>query len=216
MGAGRSYRSLRRRPALKGTESNLPMEQPRQRNRLHKSQNSNSLSWEHEMFFRNPSECVELVASFGLDSARLAAIRTSPGPADSATFSFSPGDSYQVATQIVRHLSDQDSFLLWPVEYGIWPSLENLHLYYRVRMSYGDTRNLIDAPGHYFLPYENADLLTFLDLTIRLGWGAHLITSAPLPSCFLSHDGWLRVERKADLEPLVKGLDGSQLLRRLD
>src|SRR5438552_16817824 len=44
-----------------------------------------------------------------------------------------------------------DSSLLWITGYGIWPSSENLHLYYRLRESYGDRRLLAEAPAHLCL-----------------------------------------------------------------
>ena len=169
------------------------------------------------MFFRTPAECTQLVNQFGVHEAELDAMRQIPGPDNSVTFLFEDhlAYSYPLATQIVRLLSDEDSFLLWVVEYGIWSSNENLHLYYRLRTSYGDTRDHVDAPGHYFLPYERADLTTFLDLTMRFGWGAHLVTTSPLPSCFISHDGWLRIIKRNDVEPLVQGLEDSPFLERI-
>ena len=60
--------------------------------------------------------------------------------------------------------------LLWITEWSIWPSSENLHLYYRLRHTYGDHRLLHEAPGHLFLEYESEDLATFLQVAMLNGW----------------------------------------------
>lgn len=75
----------------------------------------------------------------------------------------------------------------------MWPSSENWHLYYRLRESYGDRRLLHEAPGHLFLDYEAADLVTFLHVTISSGWDAEVLPhlsygSAANARVFISHD----------------------------
>ena len=46
--------------------------------------------------------------------------------------------------------------LLSITEWGIWPSSENWHLYYKLRQTYGDNRLLHDAPGHLFLEHPRS------------------------------------------------------------
>ena len=97
------------------------------------------------------------------------------------------------ARAISECLEPRSSCLLWIVEHGIWPSSENWHLYYRVRQSYGDQRLLHEAPGHLFLDYEQADLVTFLQLAFANGWGAEILPQltyggAGTARAFLSHD----------------------------
>src|SRR5215207_7196291 len=53
--------------------------------------------------------------------------------------------------QLERALQPRDACLLWVADWGIWEG--NLHLYYRLRQSYGDRRRLEDAPAHLFLDY---------------------------------------------------------------
>lgn len=83
--------------------------------------------------------------------------------------------------------------LLWIVQHGVWPSSENWHLYYRLRASYGDHRLLHDAPGHLFLDFEAADLVTFLQVTLASGWDAEILPQlayggAGNARVFISHD----------------------------
>jgi len=82
------------------------------------------------------------------------------------------------------------------MDWGIWGSSENLHLYYRVRQSYGDLRLLPEAPGHLFLSYEAADLVTFLQGGILCGWDMHLVPTVGYARAFVSHDEY--VEFAAD------------------
>jgi hypothetical protein len=86
--------------------------------------------------------------------------------------------------------------MLWIKEFGTFPSAENLHLYYRVRQSYGDRRLLKEAPGHSFVEHDDADLQTFLLMGIVNGWEMHLFTkSAAEPSparAVIAHDNeWI-------------------------
>src|ERR1041384_3461789 len=49
---------------------------------------------------------------------------------------------------LVASLNKFDSCLLQVTTWGVWPSSENLHLFYRLRESYGERRLLNEAPGH--------------------------------------------------------------------
>jgi hypothetical protein len=82
--------------------------------------------------------------------------------------------------------------LLWVTEWGVWPSSENLHLFYRLRESYGERRHLHDAPGHSFLGHENADLATYIQVALQFGWGFYLVTSPSYQSAFVSHDEYVK------------------------
>jgi hypothetical protein len=110
---------------------------------------------------------------------------------------------FAAARYWARHVAQDKTCLLLVTEYGIWPSRENQHLFYKVRATYDERRHIHDAPGHYFLEYELADLVTFLDLVIQFGWGAHLIPSPATTSLFISHDGWAR-QWKADDGSVVR------------
>ena len=90
--------------------------------------------------------------------------------------------------QLEQALQPRDELLLWVTSWGVWRSSENLHLYYRLRQSYGDPRRLQDAPGHLFHPHEAADLVSFLQVGILCGWDMHLISSEGYARLFVSHD----------------------------
>jgi hypothetical protein len=96
-----------------------------------------------------------------------------------------------LARMFVGWLGEFGDCLLWVREFGIWPSREDMNLYYRLRTSQGDHRQLSDAPGHLFLSHERSDLASYVGLAIQFGWGAHLLAGPTWTYMFLSHDGWL-------------------------
>ncbi len=81
--------------------------------------------------------------------------------------------------------------LLWITEWGIWPSSENWHLYYKLRQTYGDQRLLDEAPGHLFLEHEAEDIASFLQLAMLNGWGGYFLTQADYVNTFFSHDEYM-------------------------
>lgn len=116
-----------------------------------------------------------------------------------------------VARQVVSWLGPFWSCLFWVNQYGIWHYQENLHLYYKLRTSYGDLRHLHDAPGHLFLDYETSDLVTFVDLAIQFGWGGHLLSTPLLAYVFISHDGWVLVQSETQIDRIKRDLAESSL-----
>jgi hypothetical protein len=105
-----------------------------------------------------------------------------------------PAEAYRffpVASAVARSITYRRPTLLWVTEWGIWPSSENWHLYYRLRESHGDRRLLKDAPGHLFLDYEVDDLSSYLQLAMLNGWGGYILTHANYVNAFFSHDEYI-------------------------
>jgi hypothetical protein len=106
-----------------------------------------------------------------------------------------------------------DKCLLWVTQWDVWPSNENLHLFYRLRESYGERRLLSDAPGHLFLKHEGPDLATFIELAILSGWDCYLLPNLKYASAFLSHDGFLDffTDTLETAEQMQKAVEGATL-----
>jgi hypothetical protein len=90
-------------------------------------------------------------------------------------------------------LQPRQNCLVWVTGYGIFPSCENQHLYYRFRQSYGELKLLQDAPGHLCLDYERPEVVTLLHLGMLFGWDLHLIPTAGYGGAFVSHDEWAEI-----------------------
>lgn len=93
--------------------------------------------------------------------------------------------------------------MLWVLTWGIWPSSENWHLFYKLRHSSGEHRLLEEAPGHLFLDYETADIVTFIQFALSAGWDFQLLTSEDYARVFVSHDEWIELAFK-DSKELVE------------
>jgi hypothetical protein len=102
-----------------------------------------------------------------------------------------PHRVFAIAHWIASSLTYRMPTLVWITEWGIWASSENLHLYYRLRNSYGDLRLLHEAPGHLFLGHESEDLASFLQIAMLNGWGGYILTQADYVNAFFSHDEYI-------------------------
>lgn len=103
-----------------------------------------------------------------------------------------PGRTLYYARWIASSLTYRMPVLLWITEWGISPSLENWHMYYKLRQSYGNQQLLHEAPGHLFLEYEAEDLASFLQLAMLNGWGGYVLMGANYVNVFFSHDEYLQ------------------------
>jgi hypothetical protein len=119
---------------------------------------------------------------------------------------------FYIAHWIASSLTYRRPTLLWMTEWGIWPSSENWHLYYRLRQSYGDQRLLHEAPGHLFLEHEAEDLASFLQVAMLNGWGGYILTDANYVNAFFSHDEYIDffAGPSGNLENIRKELGGEQ------
>lgn len=90
-------------------------------------------------------------------------------------------------------LQPRQSCLVWVTGWGIFPSNENFHLFYRFRQAYGDSRLLDEAPGHLCLDYERSEVVTLVHMGILFGWDLHLIATSAYARAFVCHDEWVDI-----------------------
>jgi hypothetical protein len=102
-----------------------------------------------------------------------------------------PHRFFSVAHCMASQLTFRRPVLLLITEWGIWPSCENWHLYYKLRHSCGDSRLLQDAPGHLFSEHEVEDLASFLQVSMLNGWGGYVLTEMDHVNAFFSHDEYI-------------------------
>src|ERR1700724_853214 len=97
-----------------------------------------------------------------------------------------PHRIFGMAHWIAKELTFRQPTLLWIIEWNIWPSSENWHLYYTLRHRHGEQRLLHEAPGHLFLEHESEDLASFLQVAMLNGWGGYILTGANYVNAFFS------------------------------
>lgn len=114
-----------------------------------------------------------------------------------------PGQLTWLCRFVSLSLKPRRECLLWVKEFSIFPSSENLHLYYRLRQSYGDLRLLHEANGHLFLDYEEADLASFLQIGIVNGWDMHVFPALAYGEpdtarAVICHDEWIALHHRQE------------------
>jgi hypothetical protein len=83
---------------------------------------------------------------------------------------------------------DEAEILIWFTEWGIWPSSERMHIFERVRLSYGENRPMMEAPGHVFNQEEAEDALSFATLGVLFLWDCYVLNPKGTKVLFYSHD----------------------------
>jgi hypothetical protein len=160
------------------------------------------------MYFKTADECGELARFFGFSAdpqANKLGKITQVTEQLKVDFQAKQQNLLALARRIVVWL-DGGRQLLWITERGVWPSSENWHLYYRLRGSYHDYKSIVDAPGHFFEDYERPDLVSFLELTLRFGWGGFLFGSSDY-HITISHDEWMLIGCESSSHAIAKDLD---------
>jgi hypothetical protein len=105
-------------------------------------------------------------------------------------------------------LRPREDLLIWVTNWGIYPSSENGHLYYRHRLSYGDQRLLSEAPGHLCLEHEQRDAGTWIQLFTAFAWDFYLLPARGFGRGFVSHDGYAVLESSEpeDMERMCESM----------
>lgn len=167
------------------------------------------------MFFQTRDECLHFAGCSASDLWKRGQSPAGFKVADGITVFYENHPAlFAFAGDVAHWLHGFDHCALLMDEFGIWPSSENLHLYYRLRNSYGDMRMLFDAPGHAFLKHETADLTTFLELAFRFGWGGYIFPQPNNTKIRFSHDGWLTIFTTETREQVLKDAEHRKLVHR--
>ena len=146
------------------------------------------------MRFLTPIECAAWCAQQRVELDEKQLPLREPAKPHCLRYSFPESRPFGFALWLSRcvesALQPRRDCLLWITDWGIFPSNENQHIYYRLRQSYGDFRLLHEAPGHLCLEYERAEVVTLVQLCVLFGWDVHLIPVAGFARAFICHDEW--------------------------
>jgi hypothetical protein len=115
-----------------------------------------------------------------------------------------------VARGLVEWLwqSEPRSCAVLVVEYGVWPSSENLALYYAWRRSLQVTTTLDDAPGHQFFHFEKHEMISLVQLSLLFGWGVLAVSADGTSAFSFDDDGQViafadSIERAAEAKTVL-------------
>ena len=111
-------------------------------------------------------------------------------PKDAARFEI-PADAqkrvYLVSGRMTAFV-DEPMLLVWFDDWAVWPSGQRMHVFDRLRMSYGETRPVIDSPGHVFARQEFEHAVSFVTLAVLFLWDCYVMVPARRKFLFFSHD----------------------------
>ncbi len=83
---------------------------------------------------------------------------------------------YWVAFRLVECIGSWEDAWLWVDRPDTWKR-QGLHLFNRLRESYGQQSLITDKPVHQFHGYEEADLCSFVAVVALNEWAMYLLTS---------------------------------------
>jgi len=63
-----------------------------------------------------------------------------------------------------------------------------MHIFDRLRQSYGENRSLIDSPGHLFSKNEFEDALDLITIGVLFLWDLYVLNRCGSKLLFYSHD----------------------------
>jgi len=93
----------------------------------------------------------------------------------------------QLVSQAMEAFKDETVFLVWFADWSVWFG-QRMHVFDRLRMSYGETRPLIDSPGHLFDQTEMEDAVSFVTIAVLFLWDCYIVVPGRRKLLFLSHD----------------------------
>jgi hypothetical protein len=98
------------------------------------------------------------------------------------------GKRVSLVNRRMRAFANEPSTLIWFADWAVWPSGQRMHVFERFRLSYGETRQLIDSPGHLFAATEFEDAVSFVTLAVLFLWDCYVVTPAVGKLLYFSHD----------------------------
>jgi len=83
---------------------------------------------------------------------------------------------------------DTSEWLLWALEWSVWPNETYPELWEEIREHHGEHRWIIHAPGHLFAQHEKGLARGMMRLAMLFGWTAFLIPSPVSFVVFIDDD----------------------------
>ncbi len=105
------------------------------------------------------------------------------------------GRRYVWANTLTNHLiTDPDTIACLDVKlWGVWPSCQNMDLFYAYRKSLGESRDLMEAHFHVFTAAEAKELRNILHLCLISLFDVAGASTTTQFRFYASHDEWLDV-----------------------
>jgi len=117
-----------------------------------------------------------------------------PKPRTSKSFDI-PEDAGRRVALVAEQLDvfRSGTTLVWFDDWSVWPSGQRMHIFERMRASYGEVRPLIEQPAFLFAKAEYEDMVSFVTIGVLFLWDVHVIGAQARRLLYYSHDefGWI-------------------------
>ena len=82
----------------------------------------------------------------------------------------------------------ESTILVWFDDWLVWQAGQRMHIFDRLRMSYGESRRIIDTPAQLFQQIEIEDAISFVIIAVLFLWDCYVLCPDPNKLLFFSHD----------------------------
>ncbi len=108
-----------------------------------------------------------------------------------------PKESYfqaRISREFIESIQPFQGCLFWLTEWGVFPNYQNPVLMERLRLSYGETRSLRDAPAFSLEPSEKELAIALIRLIIMFAWDGYLVSpTGDLVVIIIGHEEFAEV-----------------------
>jgi hypothetical protein len=73
-------------------------------------------------------------------------------------------------------------------DWAVWPTSQHMPLFTRFRQALGESRPLIEAPGHVVSASDNDDAVSVIATSLLFIWDCYGISASGRDAFYISHD----------------------------
>lgn len=100
------------------------------------------------------------------------------------------GQRVHLVRRTMEEFASATSLLVWFSDWAVWPSGQWPPLVDRLRISYGETRKLIDVPAQLFESGEVEDATSFVVAAVLFLFDCYVVCPSQRRIILFSHDEW--------------------------
>mgnify|MGYP003576862615 CR=1 FL=1 len=112
------------------------------------------------------------------------------------------GKKVQLAKTVAEWSLRQCETLFWLGDWDVWPSSQHMPLFTRFRAALGETRPLIETPGHLLQCDEVDDGSSILAVALLFFWDCCTLRADGGPAFYCSHDEFCEIATLSDTAEL--------------
>lgn len=101
------------------------------------------------------------------------------------------GKRVHLVKQAMEPFTNERAILVWFDNWSVWPSGQRMHIFDRLRRSYGEIRRIADVPVQLFEKSEIEDAISFVTIAVFFLWDCYVVGPDQDRLLFFSHDEYV-------------------------